>query len=123
MVVRAARGGRGINGGTQANRGQFIFRANWHEPDPIAMMGKIYPARVQRQANWSAAMSRGIRRPRHLAFKLVQHFMADEPTPEMVEPIRKAFLNSGGNLKTVALALINLPEAWSTPLEQDPHAL
>jgi uncharacterized protein (DUF1800 family) len=52
----------------------------------------------------------------HIAFKLVRHFITDEPTPEMVEPLKRRFLNSGGNLKSVALSLLELPEAWSMPL-------
>ena len=115
--VRPEEADERTNGGTQANRGQFIYRSYWHEPDLIPMMGKIYPAAGPRQA---VLVMRDIARhpatAAQLAFKLVQHFVADEPTPEMIEPIRKAFLNSGGNLKTVALALITLPQAWSQPL-------
>ncbi len=43
--------------------------------------------------------------------------------PAMVDPIKQVFLDTDGDLKAVALALLDLPEAWSTPLEQDPHAL
>jgi uncharacterized protein (DUF1800 family) len=53
-----------------------------------------------------------------LAFKLVQHFIADEPTDAMIAPIKDAFFRSGGNLKTVALALINHPAAWARPLNK-----
>ena len=115
--VRPEEADERTNGGTQANRGQFIYRSYWHEPDLIPMMGKIYPAAGPRQA---VLVMRDIARhpatAAQLAYKLVQHFVADEPTPEMIEPIRKAFLKSGGNLKTVALALITLPQAWSQPL-------
>jgi uncharacterized protein (DUF1800 family) len=34
----------------------------------------------------------------------------------MVDPLKEKFLKTGGNLKAVALALLDLPEAWSTPL-------
>ena len=54
----------------------------------------------------------------HIAFKLVHHFITDEPTPAMVDPIKQAFLDSDGDLKAVALALVNLPEAWSLPFEK-----
>jgi uncharacterized protein (DUF1800 family) len=46
----------------------------------------------------------------------VRHFITDEPTPEMVNPLKRTFLRTGGNLKAVALTLIDLPEAWSAPL-------
>lgn len=36
----------------------------------------------------------------------------------MVNPIRNAFINSGGDVKAVALALIDLPASWSAPLRK-----
>jgi uncharacterized protein (DUF1800 family) len=108
-----------LNGGNDANRGQYIFRANWHEPDPIAMMGKIYLGIGEGQAE--QVMQDLAIHPataQHLAFKLVQHFITDTPTPAMVNPIRNAFINSGGDLKAVAIALINLPASWSEPLKK-----
>lgn len=115
--VRAREAESGESGGTQQNRGQFIFRADWHEPDPIAMMNKIYPDEGQKQGQRVLNdLAKHRSTAEHIAFKLVQHFIADEPTPAMVDPIRNAFLQSRGDLKIVAEALIDLPEAWSTPL-------
>jgi uncharacterized protein (DUF1800 family) len=51
-----------------------------------------------------------------LAFKLVRHFITDEPTPALVNPVASAYESSRGNLKAVAQALIDLPEAWTAPL-------
>jgi uncharacterized protein (DUF1800 family) len=48
----------------------------------------------------------------------VRHFITDAPTPEMVDPIKRKFLQTDGNLKAVAMALIDLPQAWSTPLSK-----
>ena len=53
-----------------------------------------------------------------LAFKLVRHFITDEPTPELVRPVAAAYRKSAGNLKAVAQALIDLPEAWEAPLRK-----
>ena len=36
----------------------------------------------------------------------------------MVDPLKQKFLETGGDLKAVALALLDLPEAWSTPLDK-----
>jgi uncharacterized protein (DUF1800 family) len=107
----------GYNGGTRRNRGQFIYRANWHEPGAITLMGRTYPAEGKRQA--SRVLNYLARHPstaEHIAFKLVRHFITDDPTPEMVEPLKRRFLSSDGNLKLVSLALLDLPEAWSAPL-------
>jgi uncharacterized protein (DUF1800 family) len=52
----------------------------------------------------------------HIAFKLIRHFITDEPTSDLVNPVAHAFLISEGDLKATAQALIDLPAAWSLPL-------
>lgn len=112
--VRGWESDHGYNGGTQANRGQFLFRADWHEPGPRRILGKLYAGTGADQA--LAVLNALAVHPRtaeHIAFKLVRHFIADEPTPEMVAPVAEAFTRSGGNLAETARALIDLPAAWS----------
>jgi uncharacterized protein (DUF1800 family) len=105
------------NGGNDHNRGQFIYRANWHEPGPIKLMGQKYPGVGKQQAELVLKdLAVHPSTAEHIAFKLVRHFITDEPTPAMVEPLTRKFLQTGGDLKAVALALIELPEAWSLPL-------
>lgn len=104
----------GWEGATRALNGQFLFRPDWHEPGPIELMGKSYPegglAQGEAVLRDLAAMPATAQ---HIAFKLVRHFVTDEPTPEMVEPVAAAYRNSAGDLKTTARALIDLPAAWS----------
>jgi uncharacterized protein (DUF1800 family) len=105
------------NGGNAKNRGQFIYRANWHEPGVTTLMGKDYPASQQEQARLALAdFAAHPATAEHIAFKLVRHFITDEPTPAMVDPLKQKFLQTGGDLKAVSLALLDLPESWSTPL-------
>ena len=97
--------------------GQFYFRQDWHEPGPIKLMGVTYEAEGRKQAE--KAMRDICRRratAEHIAFKLVRHFITDEPTKAMVEPVADAFHKSGGDLKKTALALISLPAAFEAPL-------
>lgn len=94
--------------------GEFYFRPKWHQPGAIALRGKSYPAGGIEQG--LAALDDLARAPetaQHVAFKLVRHFITDDPTPAMVNPVAEAFRKSGGDLKQTALALIALPEAWS----------
>lgn len=97
--------------------GQFFFREEWHEPGAISFMGEKYAPEGQKQAEKAI---RDIARKRataeHIAFKLVRHFITDEPTRAMVEPVADAFHKSKGDLKKTALALIGLPEAFDAPL-------
>lgn len=111
--VRGYEADAGINGGNPGNRGQFIFRADWHEPGAIEFMGKRYGAGGLSQGE--EALGDLVRRratAQHIAFKLVRHFITDDPTPKMVEPVAEAFHGSRGDLKETVLALISLPEAW-----------
>jgi uncharacterized protein (DUF1800 family) len=97
--------------------GQFFFRAAWHQPGPITLMGKTYPAGGINQGEQALLdLSRHPSTAQHVAFKLVRHFITDEPTPAMVDPVAEAFAASDGDLKATALALIALPAAWSEPL-------
>jgi len=117
--VRGWESDNGWSGGTSLNRGQFIYRPDWHEPGAFEVMGKTFPAGGQEQVETLLDdLSVHPATAEHIAFKLVRHFITDHPTPAMVEPIKQKFLQTGGNLKSVALALINLPEAWSTPLRK-----
>jgi uncharacterized protein (DUF1800 family) len=114
--VRAWEADGNVDGGNAQNRGQFMYRDDWHEPGSFTLMGKNFPALGRAQVE--TALDDLAVHPataEHIAFKLVRHFITDTPTPAMVEPIKRKFLQTGGNLKAVALALIELPEAWTMP--------
>ena len=48
-----------------------------------------------------------------VAAKLVAHFVSDDPPPSAVERIARVFRTTGGDLRAVAAALIELPDAWT----------
>lgn len=105
------------NGGRPGNRGQFIFREYWHEPGAQRLLGERYGQRGR--AKGIAVLRALAAHPstaQNIAFKLVRHFLTDHPTPQLVNPIARAFRESGGNLRATARALVNLPEAWSLPM-------
>ena len=52
----------------------------------------------------------------HVATKLARHFVADEPSPALVERLDKIFRDTDGDLKEIAKGLIAAPEAW-TPVQ------
>ncbi len=114
---------RVITGWTFAGRegrigepGTFVFNANMHEPGDQMVAGHAYLGGGFGQGE--AALNDIARNPatgHHIATKLVRHFVADDPPPAAVERIATVFRNRDGDLKAVALALIDLPEAWSAP--------
>ncbi|MDX8453118.1 DUF1800 family protein [Mesorhizobium sp. VK9D] len=113
-----------LTGWTMAGRkgrlgepGTFVFNANAHQPGQAMLLGKTYPDGGKGQAE--AALNDIARHPataRHIATKLARHFIADDPPPAAVARLAAVFTKTDGDLRSVALTLIDMPEAWSTPL-------
>src|SRR5262249_60845983 len=49
---------------------------------------------------------------RHIATKLGRHFIADDPPTPLVDRLTECFLDTDGDLKELAAALIAAPESW-----------
>jgi uncharacterized protein (DUF1800 family) len=101
--------------GRQGEPGAFFFNANAHEPGDAVLLGKSYAGGGIGQAE--AVLTELAHHPataRHLATKLVRHFLADEPPEGAVARLAKVFLDTGGDLRATANALIDLPESWSS---------
>ncbi len=97
--------------------GRFLFRPNWHEPGAHQLLGKNYPEAGLAQGE--AALADLARQPstaRHVAAKLVRHFVADEPPPPLVERLAAVFRDTEGDLAALSLALIQDDEAWRAPM-------
>ncbi|TPI67046.1 DUF1800 family protein [Mesorhizobium sp. B3-1-3] len=97
--------------------GSFVFNANAHQPGKAVLLGKTYPDDGMGQAE--AALNDIARHPataRHIATKLARHFIADDPPPAAVARLASVFTKTDGDLRAIALTLIDMPEAWSTPL-------
>jgi uncharacterized protein (DUF1800 family) len=94
--------------------GQFVFRPEMHEPGAQSVLGKQY---AEDGVEQGVAVLRDLaRRPataQFIATKLTRHFIADEPPPEAVERLARAFHDSSGDLPTVYRALIGLRECWA----------
>lgn len=50
----------------------------------------------------------------HVAKKLARHFVADEPSPDLVEAMASAYTDTGGDLLSVYRAMLEHPAAWAT---------
>ena len=97
--------------------GSSVFNANAHEPGDAVLLSKTYPAGGMGQAE--AALNDIARHPataQHIAAKLARHFISDDPPPAAVARLARVFTKTDGNLRALAIALIDMPEAWSTPL-------
>lgn len=103
----------------RADAGHFVFLANWHEPGDRRLMGKLYPgdpdAPAENERQGLAALHDLAAYPataRHIATKLVRHFVDDDPPPALVAEIADSFSASGGDLKTVSATLVRSDAAW-----------
>ncbi|WP_294300297.1 DUF1800 domain-containing protein [uncultured Sphingomonas sp.] len=108
--------GRGVGRNQGGAPGSFLFAERLHEPGARTILGKTYAQVGVAQA--SAVLDMLAAHPataKHIATKLVRHFIADDPPPAAVARVEAAFLQSGGDLPTVYRALIAAPEAWVQP--------
>jgi uncharacterized protein (DUF1800 family) len=113
-----------ITGWTYAGRqgqlgapGTFVFNANAHQPGPQRLMGKIYQNNGAAQGE--AALADLARHPstaKFIATKFARHFVADDPPQALVARLQDVFLKSDGDLKALALALVDCSEAWQLPM-------
>jgi uncharacterized protein (DUF1800 family) len=113
-----------ITGWTYAGRqgqlgtpGSFVFNANAHQPGAHVVMGKIYqPNGVAQGEAVLADIARHPSTAKFIATKFVRHFVADDPPPALVARLANVFGKSDGDLRALAMALLDSEEAWKAPL-------
>ncbi|HEY6259424.1 MAG TPA: DUF1800 family protein, partial [Xanthobacteraceae bacterium] len=94
--------------------GEFVFNKRLHEPASQTLIGNTYPdTGVEQGRSVLADLARHPATARHVATKLVRHFIADDPPPGLVERLTQRFLDTDGDLKEVTKTLVSAPEAWS----------
>ena len=95
--------------------GEFSFNPRLHEPGAKTVMGKLYEDDGVEQGR---AVLRDLAihpaTATHVATKLARHFIADAPPPALIETMAKVFLETGGDLKEIAKAMVASPESWTT---------
>ena len=98
------------------HRGKGIFVDARHEPGPHTLLGKRYDAPPRELLR---AIVRDLaRRPEtaaHVAKEMATAFVGDEPPFELLQALARAFLDTGGDLRAVAAALVTSDEAWRSP--------
>lgn len=111
--------GWSVTGIREAGTGRYRYRPFAHEPGDKVLLGKTY--REDGEDEGKAALADLARHPataRHVATRLARHFIADDPAPATVERLASVFRQSDGDLKQMALALIDSPEVWNAPLSK-----
>ncbi|MCW8925565.1 MAG: DUF1800 domain-containing protein, partial [Xanthomonadales bacterium] len=97
----------------QGEPGRFTFRQQLHEPGSQVIMGNRYQqAGVDQGEAVLRDLATAPATAKHIAEKLVRHFVSDQPPAGMVQKISSKFLESGGDLPTVHRALVEATEPW-----------
>lgn len=97
--------------------GSTYFAPAYHEPGAQTLLGRSYAQ--EGRAQGLAALDDLARAPataRHVAEKFARHFVADAPPPALVDKLAKSFAATQGDLRALALTLIDAPESWAAPM-------
>ncbi len=106
----------GLTGWTRAaakDDYKTIFKRNRHQRGAFDMLGKTYeivgPERIH---NMLGDLAKHKSTARHIASNLAAHFIAGRPQASVIDSLENCFLETGGDLKELALHLIGLEAAW-----------
>ena len=108
-----------LTGVTYDPRQGTRFEPRRAEPGPETVLGVTYDGAGLDPVR--AALGDLGRRPetaRHIARKLVVHFVSDTPDPDLVAAVQAAFVATGGDLMAVYTALLAHPAAWAEPAQK-----
>lgn len=95
----------------------FAFDPNRHEPGDKLLVGTTIKSGGEDETHAALAMlARHPSTAKHLATKLVRHFLADEPPAAAVDRVSDVYLKSDGDLAAVTRAVIELDAIWQAPL-------
>ncbi len=112
----ARRFGGGLNAGNtdESPTTGFVFRANAHEPGSRTILGRRYADGGMEQGRRVLAdLAMHPSTANHLALKLARHFVQDQPPPALVQRMARSYLDHGGDLSALYLAMLGSDEAWS----------
>lgn len=92
----------------------FVFQPQLHEPGAKTVLGTTYSGDGVAQGERAIrALCDHPSTARFIATKLVRHFVSDTPAAAAIDRIARVFRDTRGDLRAVAEALIDLPDAWS----------
>jgi uncharacterized protein (DUF1800 family) len=91
----------------------FRFFPNRHEPGTVTLRGKTYPDGYEGGRAAIHDLAHDPATARFIARKFAVHFIADNPPPASVARLEKIFRDSGGDLKAMAVAVVEDPATWA----------
>jgi len=92
----------------------FQFEERRHEPGSKTVLGTTIPESGELEGMQVLHMlANSPATAKFISTKLAVRFVSDTPPPALVDRMAKAFVTSGGDIKTVLRTMFNSPEFWS----------
>jgi hypothetical protein len=94
--------------------GGYQFEPRRHEPGTKTVLGKTVGESGENEGLQVLHMlATSPATAKFISTKLAVRFVSDTPPPAMVDRMAKAFMASGGDIKTVLRTMFDAPEFWS----------
>ena len=106
---------------TYRSKTGFAYAPKMAEPGAETVLGKSYGGYIQDLFHVTDFLDDLAVHPdtaRHLARKLVVHFVSDDPDAALVEHVAAAYRDSGGDLMATYRAMLMHDAAWDMPAEK-----
>jgi uncharacterized protein (DUF1800 family) len=106
---------REIGGGAFRREGGLLFRADVHDAGPKTVLGHPLPAGrgIEDGEEVLDLLARHPATAHHLAYQLAVRFVADHPSPDLVDRLAGVYRESGGDVRAVVRAIAESREFWS----------
>jgi uncharacterized protein (DUF1800 family) len=93
---------------------EFKFDERLHDPDPKFVLGKkIHAGGMKDGEEVIDLLVHDASAAKFISTKLARRFVSDNPPPELVDRMAKAFRSSDGDIREVLKTMIYSPEFWS----------
>ena len=91
----------------------FRFYPNRHEPGSVTLRGKTYLGGYDGGRAAIHDLAHDPATAKFIAGKFAVHFISDNPPPASVARLEQVFRDTGGDLKALAMAVVDDPAAWT----------
>lgn len=100
----------------RGGRFEYAYRSKAHDRGEKRVLGELFPAGQEEQegVRLLQLLARQPATARHLARRLCQRFVADEPPPSCIAAATQAYLRTDGDIKQVLRAILTDP-AFASP--------